>query len=44
MFKLRNKAGNVYKAVDTEHKRDMLLAQGYLLVEEAAPKKGKTKE
>ena len=37
MFKLRNKAGNVYKVATTEHRRDELLAQGYRLVEEDAP-------
>lgn len=34
MFVLKNKAGNVMKYVDSEVKRDQLLALGYVLVEE----------
>lgn len=37
MFKLRNPFGNVQKIAETEHKRDNLLAQGYIL--ETAPVK-----
>ena len=53
MFHLVNKYGNVHKKVESERKRDELIAAGYKLVEEPVeiategeekPKKGKAKK
>lgn len=48
MFHLVNQYGNVHKKVESERKRDELIAAGYRLVEEPVetpkPKKGTTKK
>lgn len=53
MFHLVNQYGNVHKKVESERKRDELIAAGYKLVEEPVevaaegeekPKKGKVKK
>lgn len=45
MFHLVNKFGNVHKKVESERKRDELIAAGYRLTEgEEKPKKGKAKK